>query len=231
MNIYRKIGTMIRCRRVSFINEIIDVENKIGVILTASLLKENNDFYLKFSVDSVVEKLMSENHSIRFKKLLALISEYKLIAQYRGLEFNQGFFDTNIFDYYKYYNVHQDLFKSEYKFGESSFKKLMHLCKMNIDLVAVYISLLNERHFRKNNRAVRVRIPKSIEDLNQNVTRSNSNQSELDLLTAYIAVNLYSDNNQHEASSSSNSSNSNSGYISSSYSSDSYSSSNSDSSC
>ena len=110
-------------------------------------------------------------------------------------------------------------------------KKLMHLCKMNIDLVAVYISLLNERHFRKNNRAVRVRIPKSIEDLNQNVTRSNSNQSELDLLTAYIAVNLYSDNNQHEASSSSNSSNSNSGYISSSYSSDSYSSSNSDSSC
>ena len=226
MNIYRKIGTMIRCQRVSFINEIIDVENKIGVILTAGLLKENNDFYLKFSVESVVEKLMYENHSIRFKKLLALISEYKLIAQYRGLEFNQGFFDTNVFDYYKYYNVHQDLFKSEYKFGESSFKKLMHLCKMNTDLVAVYISLLNERYFRKNNRAVR--IPKSIEDLNQNVTRSNSNQSALDLLNAYIAVNLYSDNNQHEASSSSNS---NSGYISSSYSSDSYSSSNSDSSC
>lgn len=226
MNIYRKLGTMIRCRKLSLINEIIDVENKIGVILTADLLKENYNFYLKFSVESVVEELMSENHSIRFKGLLALISEYKLIAQYRGLEFNQGFFNTSLFDYYKYYNIHQDLFKSEYRFGESAFTRLMYLCKMNTDLVTVYINLLKEGHF-KNNRLIT--IPKSIKDLDQTVTRNNSNQSELDLLNAYIAVNLYSDDSQYVSSSSSSSS-SGCGCNNSSSSSDSYSSSSSDSS-
>ena len=224
MNIYRKLETMIRCRRISFINEIIDVENKIGVILTADLLKENYNFYLKFSVESVVEELMSENHSIRFKRLLALISEYKLIAQYRGLEFNQGFFNTSLFDYYKYYNIHQELFKSEYRFGESAFTRLMYLCKMNTDLVTVYINLLKEGYF-KNNKLIT--IPKSIKDLNQTVTRNNSNQSELDLLNAYIAVNLYSDDSHHSSSSGYgyNSSSSANSY------SDSCSSSSSDSSC